>query len=174
MKNNTYTIALMGFDDIDENIFAQMIERHHPKINYVRDNGDGTDIEMILHDYDLPMLPRRAGKILDMIDYHMHQTPYQNIPPYKDYILDWKESRLTIGNKDILLTERERDVMAELIIAGETGCRRDYLLNKIWGYRADLDPHTVETHLYRLRQKIEHTPDTPKRLVTIESGYRLE
>lgn len=170
--NNLYTIALIGFDDIDFNVMAQMVVTYHPKINFVRDNS-ADNADMVFHADELPLMPRRAGEMLDKIDYYMHQSPYQDVSPYKDYRLDWKESRLFIGEQEIILTDRERDVMAELIIAGDVGCRRDYLLNKIWDYRADLDTHAVETHIYRLRQKIEDVPDSPQRLVTIEGGYRL-
>ena len=170
--NTLYTIALIGFDDIDFNVMTQMIAMHHPKVNYTRD-AEVEKADIVFNGTELSLIPRRAGELLDKIEYYIHQSPYQNVPNYKDYRLDWKESRLFMSNQEITLTDRERDVMAELIIAGEGGCRRDYLLNKIWGYRADLDTHAVETHIYRLRQKIECIPDSPKRLLTIEGGYCL-
>lgn len=175
--NNLNTIALVGFDDIDFYVISQIIEMHHQKLTCAQ-LSDGKDIkngvDMTFYADDLPPIPRRIGKMLDIIDYYIFQTPYQNIPPYKEYNLNWKDSCVLISGQEIFLTDRERDVMAELIIAREQGCRRDYLLNKIWGYRADLDTHAVETHIYRLRQKIEDIPDSPQRLVTIEGGYRLE
>ena len=58
-------------------------------------------------------------------------------------------------------------------MAGEEGCTREVLLHKIWGYKSDLDTHTLETHIYRLRQKIEAEPDFPNHLLTIENGYKL-
>ena len=77
------------------------------------------------------------------------------------------------GTHQITLTEKESSLLATLWAAEDHTVSRDMLLEKIWGYRAGLDTHTLETHIYRLRQKIEDDPANPRVLLTIEDGYRL-
>ena len=57
--------------------------------------------------------------------------------------------------------------------AGDQVIGRDVLLNEVWGYNSGLDTHTLETHVYRLRQKIERDPSNAELLVTEADGYRL-
>ena len=78
-----------------------------------------------------------------------------------------------MGKREFELTDRETDIMAMLIRAGDAGCGRESMVVAIWNYRPDLDTHTVETHIYRLRQKIEDNPASPAHLLTTEKGYRL-
>lgn len=71
------------------------------------------------------------------------------------------------------LTERERDVLLALYSAPEATLTRAELLRDVWGYVPGLETHTLETHIYRLRQKIEDDPSRPHILVTTEAGYTL-
>lgn len=71
------------------------------------------------------------------------------------------------------LTDTEVRLLTCLFDAGGQEVVRAELLQTVWGYRPGLDTHTVETHIYRLRQKIEHDPANPAFVVTTDSGYRL-
>ncbi len=94
-----------------------------------------------------------------------------NIGPYSFHpaakLLETKE-----GEK-IRLTDKETAILKFLYRAGNNTISRDILLKEVWGYNNRVTTHTLETHIYRLRQKIEIDPTNVRLLVTEEGGYRL-
>lgn len=76
--------------------------------------------------------------------------------------------------KRIRLTEKEAAILKLLYRAGGQPVSRTILLNDVWGYNNNVTTHTLETHIYRLRQKIESNPAEARLLVTETGGYRLE
>ena len=76
--------------------------------------------------------------------------------------------------KKIRLTEKETSILKYLYRAGEKPVARDELLTEVWGYNAGVTTHTLETHVYRLRQKIEPDPTNARLLLTEAGGYRLQ
>lgn len=79
----------------------------------------------------------------------------------------------TDDGKKIRLTEKETSILKYLYRAGEKVVTRDVLLQEVWGYNAGVTTHTLETHIYRLRQKIEVEPSNAEILVTETGGYKL-
>ncbi len=77
------------------------------------------------------------------------------------------------AQKKIRLTEKETNILKYLYRAGEKPVSREELLAEVWGYNAGVTTHTLETHVYRLRQKIEPDPSNAKLLLTEAGGYRL-
>jgi DNA-binding response OmpR family regulator len=77
------------------------------------------------------------------------------------------------GKRRIRLTEKEAGILKFLYRAGQRQIERQELLSEVWGYNAMVSTHTLETHIYRLRQKIEADPGTPRILLTINGGYGL-
>lgn len=77
------------------------------------------------------------------------------------------------ANKKIRLTEKETSILKYLYRAGNKVISRDQLLGEVWGYNAGVTTHTLETHVYRLRQKIERDPSNAEILVTEPGGYKL-
>ena len=76
-------------------------------------------------------------------------------------------------DRKIRLTEKETNILKYLYRASEGVVARDVLLHEVWGYNAGVTTHTLETHIYRLRQKIEPDPSNARLLVTESGGYRL-
>lgn len=73
----------------------------------------------------------------------------------------------------IRLTEKETAILAFLLRGGDEPVPRDLLLHEVWGYNPAVTSHTLETHIYRLRQKIEADPSNATILLTEPGGYRL-
>jgi len=80
---------------------------------------------------------------------------------------------VTEANKKIHLTEKETAILKYLYRIGDQPVSRDKLLDEVWGYNAGVTTHTLETHIYRLRQKIEPSAGENSLLVTEPGGYRL-
>lgn len=91
--------------------------------------------------------------------------PYQFKPAMK-LLVDETERK-------IRLTEKETNILKFLYRAPDGVVARDVLLHEVWGYNAGVTTHTLETHIYRLRQKIEPDPSNAQLLVTESGGYRL-
>lgn len=81
--------------------------------------------------------------------------------------------RDTTGARRINLTEKESGILKYLYRAASGTVARSELLQTVWGYRALATTHTLETHIYRLRQKMEQDPANPRILLTEHGGYRL-
>ncbi len=77
------------------------------------------------------------------------------------------------GRDKIRLTEKETAILKYLYRARDQVIAREVLLTEVWGYNASVATHTLETHIYRLRQKIEPNPSDARLLVTEGGGYRL-
>lgn len=84
-------------------------------------------------------------------------------------------AKMLIDERDgkVRLTEKETSILKFLYRAGEKVVSRDVLLHEVWGYNAGVTTHTLETHIYRLRQKIEKDPSNAELLVTETGGYKL-
>ena len=76
--------------------------------------------------------------------------------------------------RKVRLTEKETNILKYLYRAGGKSISREELLTEVWGYNAGVTTHTLETHVYRLRQKIEPDPAVAQILLTEAGGYRLQ
>jgi DNA-binding response OmpR family regulator len=98
-------------------------------------------------------------------DLVLHIGPYE-FRPADRMLRDAKGRKLR-------LTDKEANILKYLFRAGAKAVTRDELLSEVWGYNASVTTHTLETHIYRLRQKIEPDPAHARILVTEPGGYRL-
>ncbi len=90
------------------------------------------------------------------------------------YLFIPKRKLMLNDNLEIRLTDKETAMISYLYFSNSDVVCRDELLHAIWGYNPDANTHTLETHIYRLRQKIEKNPSKAEIIVTEERGYRLK
>ena len=90
----------------------------------------------------------------------------------KNYILDKNERILKKNNTSLKITEKEIDFI-EILNSSTKPLSRDFILKNIWNYSTDTDTHTVETHIYRLRQKIKDKFKDSNFIKNSKKGYSL-
>jgi DNA-binding response OmpR family regulator len=118
--------------------------------------------------------PFRFAVLMARVEAHLrsHETSKDAIYRIGPYIFRPSAKLLLEGDKRIRLTEKETNILKFLQRAGDT-VSRDVLLHEVWGYNPAVTTHTLETHIYRLRQKIERDTAHAKILITESGGYRL-
>ncbi len=120
--------------------------------------------------------PFRFAVLLARIRAHLRQYELSEDATFQigTYLFYPSAKLLTAsGGEKLRLTEKETAILQYLNRAKGTVISRDELLREVWGYNANVTTHTLETHIYRLRQKIETDPANAQLLITDAGGYRL-
>ncbi len=182
-KERYFDIILLdvGLPDMDGRETCRVMRRNGVKSPIIMLTGADTDADTILglnagaNDYITK--PFRIGVLMARLRAHLReheQSEYAvySIGPYSfrpaaKLMLD------TETNKKVHLTDKETAIVKYLYLLGDKVVGRDTLLGEVWGYNAGVTTHTLETHVYRLRQKIEREPSNARILVTEPNGYRL-
>lgn len=124
-------------------------------------------------------MPVRLGRLVESIQSYVYSRKQKDLmKPISmgDFVLDPKINSLkkNKAKSSFKLTEKEQDMLLFLhALKGKSASRQD-LLDNVWGYAEGVETHTLETHIYRLRQKIETDPTTPDFLMTSDDGYFLK
>jgi len=170
----------VGLPDVDGREAVRMLRKNGFKAPIIMLTGHDTDSDTILgleagaNDY--VSKPFRFAVLLARIRAQLRQHEASedavfSIGPYTFR----PSSKLLInpkGNK-VRLTEKETAILRYLYRAGQRPVSREVLLQEVWGYNSGVTTHTLETHIYRLRQKVERDASTPSILVTEGGGYKL-
>ena len=90
----------------------------------------------------------------------------------KKYLLNKNEKKLSINENEIILTEKEIQLL-ELLLNNKEPISKDKILSSVWNYSSDADTHTVETHIYRLRKKINDKFSDENFIINTKDGYSL-
>ncbi len=170
----------VNLPDMDGREACKIMRRNGYKGPVLMLTAQGSDSDTILgldsgaNDYVTK--PFRFGVLLARIRAHLRQHEQSEDAIFKVGPYTFKPSAKMLirdDNKKIRLTEKETAIIKFLFRAGEQVVGRDVLLHDVWGYNAGVTTHTLETHIYRLRQKIERDPAHAEILVTEGGGYKL-
>ena len=120
-------------------------------------------------------LPSELSKIIEKINIQLIKKKYnyQSKINIENYILNLNSRTIVKNNKQLKLTEKEIDII--LFLNNNTNPQSvEKLQNVVWGYSSELETHTVETHIYRLRRKINNIFNDNKFIVSYDKGYLIE
>jgi DNA-binding response OmpR family regulator len=170
----------VGLPDMDGREAVKLLRKNGVKAPIILLTGHDSDSDEILgleagaNDYITK--PFRFAVLLTRIRTHLRQHEQSEDATFTIGPYTFKPaSKMLIdesGGK-VRLTEKETAILKYLYRSGERTITRDVLLSEVWGYNSGVTTHTLETHIYRLRQKIERDPSQAAILVTEAGGYKL-
>ena len=170
----------VGLPDMDGREAVKLLRKGGFKAPIIMLTGHDTDSDTILgleagaNDYVTK--PFRFAVLLARIraQLRQHESSEDATFTVGPYTFKPGQKLLTLENgQKIRLTEKEAAIIRYLYRADQKVVTRDVLLEEVWGYNSGVTTHTLETHVYRLRQKIERDPSNARLLVTEDGGYRL-
>lgn len=181
-RDNRVDLVILDVDlpDIDGREACKMMRKAGVTAPILMLTGQDTDADQVLgleagaNDYVTK--PFKFQVLLARVRAHLrsHEAsedaifqigPYEFRPAMKMLV--------TTDDKKVRLTEKETNILKYLYRSGSKAVGREELLHEVWGYNSGVTTHTLETHVYRLRQKIEPDPGNARLLVTESGGYRL-
>lgn len=181
-RNDHHDLVILdvGLPDMDGREACKQLRRSGFKAPIIMLTGNDSDADTILgldagaNDYITK--PFKFAVLLARIRAQLRQHEQSEDAVFAIGKYTFKPaSKLLIDPKGskIRLTEKETSILKYLYRAGEKVVTRDVLLLEVWGYNTGVTTHTLETHIYRLRQKIENDPSNAELLVTETGGYKL-
>jgi DNA-binding response OmpR family regulator len=170
----------VGLPDMDGREAVKLLRKSGFKSPVIMLTGHDTDSDTILgleagaNDYVVK--PFRFAVLLARIRAQLRQHEQSEDAVFTVGPYQFKPSQKILTTEDghkIRLTEKEAAIIRFLYRAEKNVVTRDVLLEEVWGYNSGVTTHTLETHVYRLRQKIERDPSHAEILVTENGGYKI-
>ncbi len=170
----------VGLPDMDGREACRVMRKNGFKSPIIMLTGADSDADTILgleagaNDYVVK--PFKFGVLLARVRAHLRSHEQSEDAIFKVGPYEFRPAvkmLVTAEDKKIRLTEKETSILKFLYRAGGKPVTRDVLLDEVWGYNSGVTTHTLETHVYRLRQKIEPDPSNAAILLTESGGYRL-
>jgi DNA-binding response OmpR family regulator len=182
-KSQPFDLLILdvGLPDMDGRNVCKLMRRAGVNAPIIMLTGADSEADTILgldsgaNDYITK--PFRIGVLLARIRAQMRQHERSEDATFQIGPYSFRPSNKMLVEPDserkIRLTEKETAILKFMFRSGDRVVSRDVLLSEVWGYNSGVTTHTLETHVYRLRQKIEQDPSNAELLVTEPGGYRL-
>ncbi|MEL6202369.1 MAG: response regulator transcription factor [Pseudomonadota bacterium] len=181
-RNNMIDLVVMdvGLPDMDGREAVKILRKGGFKAPVIMLTGHDTDSDTILgleagaNDYVTK--PFKFAVLLARVRAQLRQHEQSEDATFSVGHYTFKPAHKLLVEGDgtkVRLTEKEANIIKFLYRAGARVVSRDTLLEEVWGYNSGVTTHTLETHVYRLRQKIEKDPSNASILVTESGGYKL-
>ena len=182
-KANPYDAILLdvGLPDLDGREVCRLMRKAGVKAPVIMLTGQDSDADTILgleagaNDYITK--PFRLGVLVARLRAQLRQHEQSEDAVFAIGRYTFRPSAKLLvdsaSGEKVRLTEKETAILKYLYRAGARTVNRETLLSEVWGYNSGVTTHTLETHVYRLRQKMERDPSTASILVTEPGGYRL-
>ena len=176
-----YQILYQVFNEISESLNFEIIqsnERDLKELNYDQKNNyliiSEKKIEGVKNSLILDNLPIKLEKLIEMINIKFLKNKFLDQSHIKigEYDLDLNSRKISLGDKNLNLTERETNLI--IFIKDEQNVTIKELQKMVWDYSPDLDTHTVETHIYRLRKKMKETFGDENFILNTSNGYSID
>lgn len=170
----------VGLPDMDGREAVKLLRKGGFKAPIIMLTGHDTDSDTILgleagaNDYVVK--PFKFAVLLARIRAQLRQHEQSEDAVFTVGHYSFRPSQKMLIEEDgkkVRLTEKETAILKYLYRAEQKVITRDVLLEEVWGYNSGVTTHTLETHIYRLRQKIERDPSNAQLLVTESGGYKL-
>jgi len=127
------------------------------------------------HQFVLKDIPIGIFKLLEKINIELLKTQFNNQSEFKvkNYVIDLNSREIFAKNIKLKLTEKEINTIIFLSRSNEP-TSIDELQEKVWSYQSNIETHTVETHIYRLRKKILNSFNDNEFIISKKNGYQIK
>ncbi len=134
-----------------------------------------TKFSYINNQYVLDNLPINIFKLIEKINIEFLKIQFNSQSEVKvnNYIIDLNSREMFVDTTKLKLTEKEINTITYLSKSNKP-VSIDELQEKVWSYQSDIETHTVETHIYRLRKKILKTFNDNEFIISEKNGYRIK
>ena len=176
-----YQILYQILNEVSESLNFEIIQfnekdlkefKHNPESNYVIISKQ--EIRGIKNNLIIDNIPIKFEKLIEIINIKFLKNKFidQSHITISEYNLDLNSRKISLGNKSLNLTERETNLI--IFIKDKKNVTIKELQKMVWDYSPDLDTHTVETHIYRLRKKMKETFGDEDFISNTNDGYSID
>ena len=176
-----YQILYQILNEVGESLNFEIIQFNKKNLKEFKDNPESNyviiskqEIKEIKNNLIIDSIPIKFEKLIEMINIKFLKNKFidQSNITIGDYNLDLNSRKISFGDKSLSLTERETNLI--IFIKDKKNVTIKELQKMVWDYSPDLDTHTVETHIYRLRKKMKETFGDKDFILNTNNGYSID